>query len=139
VYGRLTLPGWQSISPTFSVFQDITEIHGAYVELGLSRDFAVREDLALTLSTAVGWSLGQGAKYDSAGNVREPGNFEGEGLTHAEVGLALPFELGALTVEPSAHAVFARDEATQVYSGTSNRDVKFWLGIVLSASHDFGE
>lgn len=139
VYARLTLPGWEGVVPSFSVYQDITEIHGTYVELGLARSFALREDLELTLSGAAGWSFGQGAKYDSAGDVREPGNFEGEGFTHAELGVALPFELGSVSVEPSAHVVFAHDEATQVYSGTSNRDVKFWFGIVLSASRAFGE
>lgn len=132
VYGRVTLPGWWGLTHTLSAYQDVTAIDGAYLEMGLSRAFTLRKGTDLELSAAVGWSVGQGVEYDGAGDVKEPGNFEGNGFTHAELGLAIPLDYGRFSIEPSAHLVFGHDDATTVYSGTSERDVKFWFGVAAS-------
>jgi hypothetical protein len=132
VYGRVALPGWWGITHTLSAYQDVTAIDGAYLEMGLSRAFPLRKGTDLEFTATAGWSIGQGVEYDGAGEVKEPGNFEGNGFTHAELSLAMPLDYGRFSIEPSAHLVFAHDDATRLNSGTSERDVKFWFGVVAS-------
>lgn len=139
IYGRVTVGSWWGLSHSFSVYQDVTAIDGTYLELGLSRTFALRKNLGVEVSAAAGWSLGQAVEYDAAWDVKEPGNFASDGFTHAEISIALPFEYGRFSAKPTANVVFGHDDATKLYSGTGERDVKGWFGVIASFHRSRGD
>jgi len=133
IYLRLdvALPG----EPSLGWWRDVTAIDGSYFEASLSHSFALREDLALELACAAGFSLSQGENLRSDGSVRRPGNFAEDGFTHWEGGATLAFSWRELTIAPSLSLVVGSDPWTKYSSATHTRDVKLYGALsVRSAS-----
>lgn len=47
------------LSPTLSVYYDVDEVRGFYVNAGVSHEFALAEKLGLTLAASLGWGSSQ--------------------------------------------------------------------------------
>ncbi|MBV9879787.1 MAG: hypothetical protein JO180_04785 [Gemmatirosa sp.] len=126
------------VAPTVSAYYDVQKVQGAYVEGSLSRDVGVsvghHRRQAVTFSTTVGYSAGQGTDVTGA----QSAYFATDGVTHVDVGARTALVLGALTVAPTAHVVFGRDELARLTAPDRLRSAKVWIGTTLSWGHALG-
>jgi hypothetical protein len=134
IYGKL---GFDSpFSPELSVYYDVDNIKGAYIEGGVTYSLAASEKVSIDLGALAGFSAGQGVPDDPLSE--ESANFADDGFTHLDVSAGVPFSAGALSITPVLHVIVGGDDFTKITSPTDESDVKLWGGVSLSWSRALG-
>jgi len=134
IYGKL---GFDSpFSPELSVYYDVDNIKGAYIEGGVTYSLAASEKVSIDLGALAGFSAGQGVPDDPLSE--ESANFADDGFTHLDVSAGVPFSAGAFSITPVLHVIVNGDDFTKVTSPTDESDVKLWGGVSLSWSRALG-
>jgi hypothetical protein len=140
LYGTAAFAG--PLNPTASLSYDVGAVKGAYVEGGVSHTLASGRRVPVTLGALAGFSAGQDADLDAAGEPRaESFNFEKNGFTHADLWATADIAAGTLVFSPMLHVILTGDEATKASKiehdpGTGvpqpNRaGAKLWFGIIV--------
>ena len=138
LYGKAELD--VPLSPSLAVFYDIDKIDGAYIEAGVAHSLPLSEKLTLDLGALAGFSAGQDADLDDAGNPQaEFFNFQENGFTHLDLSAGLPLTAGVFSITPVIHFVINGDELTKFTSPTDESDVKLWGGVSFGWSRTLGE
>jgi hypothetical protein len=122
------------LAPSLAIHWDFVQIRGAYLELGVAHALSLTPRTSLELSLSAGLSAGQAIREHADGSEIEAGNFAQDGLTHVEVGVAVPLALAGITVTPSAHAAWAHDDFTRYTDADHQRAFKAWVGLELAAA-----
>jgi uncharacterized protein Gcw-chp len=139
VYGRV---GFADVllAPEIAVYYDIDKIEGAYIEGSVAHSLPLNETLSLDLGALAGFSAGQHADLDDAGEPQaEFFNFAENGLTHIDVSAGLPFTAGAFSITPVLHVQISSDEAAKLTTPTDDSDVKLWGGVSIGWAKTLGE
>ena len=128
------------LSPQLSLYYDIDKIKGAYLEASISHSVQAGENVSVDLGALAGFSAGQDANLDAAGNPRAKFfNFVDNGLTHLDLSAGVSFSAAALSFAPALHFVINSDAATKVTSPSHlDKDVKLWGGVTISWSKALG-
>ena len=128
VYGSVgtTLP----LSPSLTVYYDVADVKGAYLEAGIGRAAG-----AFDLGALAGYSAGQEINPSAPGEV---GYFAESGLTHIDFSAATSFDAGSLSIAPAIHFQISGDAATKAITATGTSRAKFWFGFALSWSSILG-
>jgi hypothetical protein len=140
VYGTAELD--VPLKPTASLYYDVGVVRGAYLEGGISHEFAVAKKTSITLGGLAGFSAGQDADLDASGEPRaESFNFEKNGFTHADLWTTAAIAAGAMTISPTFHLIITGDDATKVskiehdpatgLSRFNRTGAKLWFGVTL--------
>jgi hypothetical protein len=129
------------LSPKLSVYYDVDKIDGAYIEGSVSHTLPVSEKVGIALGALAGFSAGQDADLDEFGVPQADFfNFADNGLTHVDLSAGVPLTAGVFSITPSLHFVINGDDLTKITSPTNlDEDVKFWGGVTISWSKDYGE
>ncbi len=134
IYGKLGLDA--AFSPELSVYYDVDNINGAYIEGGVTYSLAASEKVSIDLGALAGFNAGQGVSDNPVND--ESANFADDGFTHLDVSAGVPFSAGALSITPVLHVVVAGDDFTKITSPTDESDVKLWGGVSISWSRVLG-
>lgn len=136
IYGKVGFDA--PLSPELSIYYDVDQIKGAYIEGAVSHSLPLSEKTTLELGAVAGFSAGQGTPDDILSD--EGANFSDDGFTHFDLSAGVPFTAEAFSITPVIHFEVNGDEATQVTSPTNlDQDVKLWGGVSLSWSKSLGE
>ncbi len=128
------------LSPSLAIYYDFDKGDGAYIEAGVAHSLPLSEKLGLDLGAVAGFSAGQDADLDDAGNPQaEFFNFQDNGFTHLDLSAGLPLTAGAFSITPVLHVVLTGDEFTKFTSPTNESDVKLWGGVSFGWSRTLGE
>jgi hypothetical protein len=134
IYGKLGFDA--PLSPELSVYYDVDNIKGAYIEGGISYSLAASEKLSLDLGALAGFSAGQGLSDDPLSG--EAAHYADDGFTHLDLSAGVPFTAGTLSITPVIHIQVNGDDFTKFTSPTDESDVKLWGGVSLSWSKTLG-
>jgi hypothetical protein len=118
-----------------TLFWDVGTVRGAYAELALAHERALRGDAVLALGAAAGVNVGQGP--DAAG--RDEAYFARRGLTHVELSAGVTLPAGRLVLAPAAHLLLGGDPTTRVTAPGRERRAKGWVGVRVGWAHPGGE
>jgi hypothetical protein len=140
LYGTAELDA--PLKPTASLYYDVGVVRGAYVEGGISHEFALAKRTSMTLGGTVGFSAGQDADLDASGEPRaESFNFAKNGFTHADLWTTAAITAGAVSVSPTLHVVITGDDVTKASKIEHDPDTglprfnrtgaKLWFGVTL--------
>jgi hypothetical protein len=138
LYGKAALD--VLLSPQLSVYYDVDKVKGAYIEGSISHSFPASEKVSVDLGALAGFSAGQDANLDAAGDPQADFfNFIDNGLTHVDLSAGVSFSAGALSFAPALHFVINADDATKVTSPSNfDKDAKLWGGVTISWSKALG-
>jgi hypothetical protein len=115
-------------SPSLTVYHDIDEAEGAYVSLGVGHSFAEAFELgpgvpvSLDLGATLGWGSASYNKFYWGPDKSK--------LNDLVLSLALPFEIGGLTIMPSVNYVtLVSDEIRRTDAYGSDSDDLWYAGV----------
>jgi len=134
MYGKLGLD--TPLSPQLSVYYDVDNVKGAYIEAALTHSLAASENVSIDLGATAAFSAGQAVPDDPLSD--ESSNFDKDGFTHLDLSVGVPVASGAISITPVLHVVVGGDARTKVTSPTDTKDVKLWGGFTLSWSKALG-
>jgi len=144
IYGKAGLDA--PLSPELSIYYDVDNIKGAYIEGSISHSLAASERVSIDFGAVAGFSAGQDADLDDSGTPRADFfNFAENGFTHLDLSAGVPFSVGVFSITPVVHFVINGDELTKITSfdettGFPNsNDAKIWGGVSLSWSNEPAE
>jgi Bacterial protein of unknown function (Gcw_chp) len=137
LYGKASLD--IPLSPGISLYYDVDNVDGAYVEGSLGYSIGATEKVSIDLGATAGFSAGQGSDPDAAGLPQsEFFNFFDDGFTHLDLSAEVPLTAGPLSLTPVVHLVIAGDDFTKLTSPTDESDTKLWGGVSISWSRALG-
>lgn len=126
------------LSPELSIYYDVVNIKGAYIEGSIGHSLAAGEKVSIDLGATAGFSAGQGVPDDPLSD--ESSNFADNGFTHLDLSAGVPFAAGAVSITPVLHLVITGDDATKVSSPSNiDKGAKLWGGVSLSWSNEVEE
>ncbi len=124
------------LAPELSLYYDFDKIKGAYVEGAVSHSVPLGESHTLDLGAAAGFSAGQDADVDAAGDPQaEFFNFLENGFTHLDLSAGVPLTAGVFSITPVLHFQISGDDFTKFTSPTDDSDVKLWGGVSIGWSN----
>ncbi len=126
IYAGLNLDVF--LSPTVTVYYDIDEIEGMYVNFGIGHSLAITETVALDMGASMGW----GNKRYNEGYW--PSADGGSSLQDLTLTMALPIALGDWTLTPSLTYVTLMDSDLRDADDYATESDYLYAGIGLSTT-----
>jgi hypothetical protein len=123
VSASLALP----LEPTVTAWYDVGAIRGAYFETSLWFEQQLRGQ-ALSFSLTGGINTGQGPDR----NENNQAYFARRGFTHVEFVASTDYQVGGLTLSPSAHVIHGVDPWVRIVAPDRQRSTKLWIGTAIS-------
>ena len=110
------------LSPSLTVYLDIEQQGGCYLELGLSHSFPLPYKASLDLAGALGYSVGESGK---------DGYYHDDGFTHAQVTATLSYSpFPHVTLAPFAALQLCIDDNVKNQEGVG-KDAVVWGGLTV--------
>jgi hypothetical protein len=112
-------------APELSIYYDVHQVRGAYLEGSASHEVAIGGLAPVTFGVVVGYSAGQGE------NLRRPTElayFAGEGLTHVELSASTELGFGSVLFRPGLHVSLGVDPHTRISAAGEESRAIVWFG-----------
>jgi hypothetical protein len=134
----LKIAGNFLLSPTLSVYQEIANYPGTYLNLGVSHSFNLTKEITLDLGASIGYQISQTDKIVKYNSNLQPTNDKYNALHDGNLSIGLTIPFGKyFSVKPIVSYSFPlSDDAKYRIQGTSlsNKYDFFYGGVILTAS-----